>query len=242
MWQFFPRNRDLHLTCFAVAGALLTASVALGPARAATSEGRPVPTQTIIVPPDNSVGPGMPSVPADDSVAPPEDSSSPSTAPEPAAKSDLPIPEVLYELSKLPTPVANLRQQIIDAAATGEPEKLRPIIEANKPQLSVDEIKDPIAYLKSSSGDSGGREILAILTEVLEAGFVHVNVGTPDDMYVWPYFAYYPVDKLTPPQLVELFKLVYAGDYEDMKAYGTYLYYRVGITPDGRWKFFIAGE
>ena len=100
----------------------------------------------------------------------------------------------------------------------------------------------PIAFLKSSSGDEGGREILAILTEVLEAGFVHVDAGTANDMYVWPYFAYYPVDKLTPPQLVELFKLVYAGDYEDMKAYGTYIYYRVGISPDGRWQFFIAGE
>ncbi len=61
-------------------------------------------------------------------------------------------------------------------------------------------------------------------------------------MYVWPYFAYYPVDKLTPRQLVELFKLVYAGDYEDMKAYGAYLYYRVGISPDGTWKFFVAGD
>ncbi len=54
-----------------------------------------------------------------------------------------------------------------------------------------------------------GREILAILIEVLEAGYVHVDVGTPDEMYVWPYFARYPVNALTPRQIVELFKLVY---------------------------------
>ena len=156
----------------------------------------------------------------------------------------MPIPEVLYDLSKLPAPVASLRQSIIEAAATGDPEKLRPIIEASRPppQLSLDEFDDPIAFLKSSSGDDGGREILAILSEVLEAGYVHVNAGTAEEMYVWPYFAYYPVDKLTPPQLVELFKLVYAGDYEDMKAYGAYQYYRVGIAPDGTWKFFMTGD
>jgi len=176
----------------------------------------------------------------------PPDSSAPAApAAKPAAIPEMPIPEVFYDVSKLPVPVRRLRQQIIDAAATGDIEKLRPIIEASDPppQLRLDQqTGDPIAFLKASSGDEGGREILAILTEVLEAGYVHVDVGTPDEMYVWPYFAYYPVDKLSPRQLVELFKLVYAGDYEDMKAYGTYLYYRAGISPDGQWRFFLAGE
>ncbi len=218
--------------------ALVAALFAFGtaPAQAAT-EGRPVQTQSIVVPPDKTVEPGMSEVPPDAAETPPP-------AAGPAAEPDMPVPEVLYDLSKLPVPVARLRQQIIDAAATGDPEKLRPIIDASDPppQLSLNEIGDPIDFLKSSSGDEGGREILAILTEVLEAGYVHVNVGSPDEMYVWPYFAYYPVDKLSPRQLVELFKLVYAGDYEDMKAYATYLYYRVGISPDGTWRFFLAGE
>jgi hypothetical protein len=61
-------------------------------------------------------------------------------------------------------------------------------------------------------------------------------------MYVWPYFARYPVERLTPPQLVELFRLVYAGDYEDMKAYGSYAYYRAGIAPDGTWRYFVPGD
>ena len=95
-----------------------------------------------------------------------------------------------------------------------------PIIDANgePPDFGPSDTGDPIGYLKPQSGDEGGREILAILIEVLDAGYVHVDVGTPEEMYVWPYFARYPVDKLTPPQLVELFKLVFAGDYEDMLA------------------------
>ena len=101
---------------------------------------------------------------------------------------------------------------------------------------------DPITFLKSLSGDEGGQEILAILLEVLEAGYVHLNAGTPEELYVWPYFFAVPLDKLTDMQRVELFKLVTSGDYEDMKSFGAYIFYRVGISPDGQWRFFLAGN
>jgi hypothetical protein len=154
------------------------------------------------------------------------------------------IPVVEYDPEKLPAPVRRLREQIIEAAASGDLQKLRPIFEANgePPVLSFNESEDPVETLRSLSGDPEGREILAILIEVLEAGYVHADAGTPDEMYVWPYFARYPVDALTPPQLVELFKLVFSGDYEDMKTYGAYISYRVGIGPDGTWRFFLVGD
>jgi hypothetical protein len=41
---------------------------------------------------------------------------------------------------------------------------------------------------------------------------------------------------------VELFKIITAGDYEDMKTFDAYVFYRVGITPQGRWAFFVAGD
>ena len=221
--------------------------------------GKPVETQTIIVPDQGdddsaaAAGHAMPPIPsaagasespAGPGVATPEE---PPAASPPAATDNAPpkeVPVVEYDVSKLPEPVKQLREKILAAAATGDPEKLRPIIQggAEPPQLSLNDIDDPIQYLKSQSGDPDGREILAILTEVLDAGYVHIDAGTPDEMYVWPYFAEYPVDKLTPPQLVELFKLIYAGDYEDMKNDGNYLFYRVGITPKGEWKYFIAGD
>lgn len=154
------------------------------------------------------------------------------------------IPIVEYDPEKLPTPVRRLREQIIEAAASGDPERLRPIFDANGelPALSFNESDDPVDAIRALSGDPEGREILAILIEVLEAGYVHVDPGTPDEIYIWPYFARYPVDALTPPQLVELFKLVFSGDYEDMKAYGAYISYRVGIGPDGTWRFFLVGD
>jgi hypothetical protein len=121
--------------------------------------------------------------------------------------------------------VKRLREQIIEAASTGDPEKLRTIIAAQSepPDFGPSDTGDPIGYLKLQSGDADGREILAILIEVLEAGYVHVDVDTPDEVYLWPYFARYPIDK-------------------DMLANGVYDYFRAGISPDGEWKFFTAGD
>jgi hypothetical protein len=67
-------------------------------------------------------------------------------------------------------------------------------------------------------------------------------MAATEEIYVWPYFFVVPLEELDPRQRVELFKLVTAGDYEDMKAYGGYIFYRTGIMPDGRWAFFIAGH
>ena len=212
--------------------ALLLGCALAGDAAAATG-GRPVQTETIIVPGgDKQSSDAMPAVPPD------------AKHPGPAASADSDIPPVEYDLAKLPPAVAKMRSAIIEAASTGDPEKLRPIMQANgaPPDLGDEQDGDPIAFLKSLSGDDGGREILAILIEVLQAGYVHVDIGTPDEAYIWPYFARYPVDKLTPRQLVELFKLVYAGDYEDMKAAGAYLWYRAGFGPDGSWRYFQSGD
>lgn len=219
-------------------GAAIAAALALAIPALAAPDGRPVPTETIVVPPGEADR-AMPTIP-------PEGESDPAVtgnAP-PAGAADEPVPVVEYDPAKLPTPVRRLREQIIEAASTGDIEKLRPIIEANgePPEFSFNEVGDPIDYLKSLSGDEEGREILAILIEVLEAGYVHVDVGTPDEAYIWPYFARYPVDKLTPRQMVELFKIVFAGDYEDMKTYGAYISYRIALSPDGRWRFFLVGD
>jgi hypothetical protein len=205
--------------------------------------GRAVETETIIVPGDEDPS-AMPEIPLGGAAEGLTGGEIGAPAEDRAGATETEIPKVEYDVSILPAPVERLRQQIIEAATSGDPERLRPIIDANgePPAFSFNSVDDPIAYLKSISGDPEGREILAILIEVLEAGFVHVDVGTPNEMYVWPYFARYPVDKLTPEQLVELFKLVYAGDYEDMLVYQTYFSYRAGIAPDGTWRFFLAGD
>jgi len=152
---------------------------------------------------------------------------------------------IIHDLSKLPEPARRMRELIVQAAKTGDIEKLRPLIGtgATETQLAISGNEgDPIDYLRSVSGDDEGQEILAILLDVLDAGFVDMDPGTPNETYVWPYFFTTPIDQLTAPQRVELFRIVTAGDYKDMKTFGGYNFYRVGITPDGKLQFFVAGD
>lgn len=156
-----------------------------------------------------------------------------------------PLPEIIYDLSRLPEPVSRMRGLMVEAAKTGNIEAMRPLVGSGEDmtQLSLGGLNgDPIQFLKEISGDTEGQEILAIMLEVLEAGYVHLDAGTPAETYVWPYFFAIPLDRLDARQRVELFRIVTAGDYEDMKTYGAYIFYRVGITPQGRWTFFVAGD
>jgi len=156
-----------------------------------------------------------------------------------------PPPHVEYDVTKLPFPVQKMRELIIAAAKTGSLESLRPLIGSgdDMTMLSLaDTDGDPIAYLKSLAGDTDGQEILAIAIDILNSGYVHLDAGTPDELYVWPYFFAYPLDKLDAKQRVELFQIVTAGDYDEMKQFGTYVFYRLGITPKGRWRFFVNGD
>jgi hypothetical protein len=154
-------------------------------------------------------------------------------------------PDVFYDPGLLPDPVRAMRDKILEAALSGDIEKLRVVVQSNEmpPAFTLGEGQtDPIAAMKEQSNDGEGREVMAILAEVLEAGFVHVDKGTPQEMYVWPYFAQYPITELTPAQTIELFKIVTSFEYNEMKEFGAYNFYRVGIGPDGTWHFFVAGD
>jgi hypothetical protein len=153
-------------------------------------------------------------------------------------------PEIITDLGRLPVPVARMRDRILEAARAGDMQKLVTVMQSNEtmPAFSLNEEKDPIAYWKTNYPDSDGFEAMAILIEILEAGFVHVDVGTPQEMYLWPYFARMPLATLTPQQKVELFKIVTGSDYKDMIDAGAYIFYRLGIGPDGTWHFFLTGD
>ena len=173
---------------------------------------------------------------------------SPATAPPAETASDAQgpaeLPQVLYSTNYLPKPVARMHSQLKEAAANGDLDRIRMILESNEmpPTLSFGDIDDPIDFLKQSSGDGEGFEILAILADILDAGFLHVDVGTPQEMYVWPYFARYPLDNLRPDQKVEMFRIVTAGDFAEMQEFGAWTFYRLGIGPDGTLHFFVAGD
>ncbi|MDF1776102.1 MAG: hypothetical protein P1V13_08735 [Rhizobiaceae bacterium] len=154
-------------------------------------------------------------------------------------------PPILYDLTSLPEPVRRMRDLIIAAASEGDIENLRPLLGTGptQTQLSISGLDgDPIDFLRETSGDGKGQELLAILLDILNAGFVHLDAGGPNESYLWPYFYSVPLDQLENSQMVELYRIVTAGDYEDMRAYGGYNFYRTAIGPDGDWKFYVAGD
>lgn len=164
----------------------------------------------------------------------------------PAAPGSVPESQVMRDTGALPLEVQALRGLILAAAKSGDIEKLRPMLGTGEDaaQLSLTEgvLDDPVAYLRDTGGLPDGTEILAIMIDILESGFVLMDQGTPDEIYVWPYFVDRSIETLTPAERVELLRIVTAGDLEDMQAYGAYTFYRIGITPQGKLAFFLAGD
>jgi hypothetical protein len=152
--------------------------------------------------------------------------------------------EIIRDLSKLPAPVKHLREQIVEAAASGDIERLRPLLGTGASAANVmnNEFEDPIDALKNFSGDAAGQEILAIMLDILSTGAAHFDTGTPDEAYVWPYFSGKALNTLTPPERVDLLRIVTAGDLAGMEENGNYNFFRLGISPDGKWKFFSGGD
>jgi hypothetical protein len=178
--------------------------------------------------------PGAPSV-----AAGPSEKAAPSTGD--AAQ---PKVEILHDLSKLPEPVKAMRQALTEAAASGDVERLRPLMAFDDDvmeQLKADG-GDPVASFKSLSGDPQGLEILAIMLDILQTGAAHVGIGTPDEMYVWPYFVGKPITQLSAPERVELLRIITAGDLDVMAETNNYNFYRIGITVDGKWRLFAGGD
>lgn len=149
-------------------------------------------------------------------------------------------PQVLYDLNSLPAPMQRMLESIIVAAQSGDVENMRPVLESNelKPLVGSNAADDPIELWKKTSSDGQGREVLAAMLNVLSSGFVRTGEGH-DAMYVWPYFAVLDLSKLTPSQEVEFYRLVPATEALAMEKAGKYSYYRLAISPEGVWHYFL---
>jgi hypothetical protein len=151
--------------------------------------------------------------------------------------------EVLRNNAVLPAPVAKMRTEILKAAASGDIERMRLPVDLNEipPLVAKEKTGNLVAHWKSVSGDGQGREIMAELIKLFRTGFVRKPLKNGGAMYVWPYFAEMPLDKLSPAQEVELLTLFSHARMKEMRARGQYDVYRIGISQDGVWHYFVAG-
>ncbi len=150
--------------------------------------------------------------------------------------------EIIRDLSRLPEAVRKKREEILTAARAGDIVKVSAIAKANGTQISFGGETDAAEFWKKAFPDSDGLEVMATLIEILETPFVHLDKGNPQEMFIWPYFHATALDKLTPEQRVELFRLVTAYDFREMQKFGSYNFFRTGFAPDGTWQFFVAGD
>lgn len=228
-------NNDLFRSCLRARGIVLAvAGVSLLTCGIASADNGSVSTQKIIISPKVETAPGLPGSslqPLPGTAAQP----APVTAPQLA-------PEVHYGEEGLPEPVRKTRSALITAARAGDLHALAAMMKGFSPvpQLSTQEQGEPYDLLKGESGDPDGREIMAILWSVLDAGWVVEAKGTPQEAYIWPYFSRTPLDKLSGPQLVEMFRLVTAGDFQQMKDEGAYTFFHAEISADGQLKDFLT--
>ena len=133
----------------------------------------------------------------------------------------------------------------LPGARTGDLQALGTLMRANgsMPVFSHTQKQDPAAHWKESYPDSDGLEILSILITLLETPPVRIDAGTPQEMYICGRILRgCPLKSLTPAQKVELFRVVTGSDYKDMLERGRYVFYQVGIGPDGTWRYFVASE
>jgi hypothetical protein len=171
----------------------------------------------------------------------------PKVEPGAAPKRPAPPPRIRYGTEGLPRAVLDLREALLAAVESGHIEELGHALDLSdiKPDLGAPPSTDPVAHWKGVSGDGQGREVLAALSLILEAGYVAVPRG-PDiennQLYVWPYFAEIPLGQLTPKQEVELLRLVPAATAREMKAKGKYTHWRLAIGADGTWRLFRKGD
>lgn len=147
------------------------------------------------------------------------------------------------DIDALPKPVSAMWDTIASAAATGDIEAMRLVLESSEllPQIDRQDTRHPIDIWKDRSVDGSGRDITAAMLNILEAGYAHINQGKPHELYVWPSFAVTGTRDLAPDTQILLYRIAPAKAVAKMLKTGVYSGYRLGISPDGTWQFFLSG-
>lgn len=147
---------------------------------------------------------------------------------------------------KLPDHVADVRDAILTAARSGDINELKSAFEVsgNIPDLGVSPRSDPIKVLKDRSADPQGRDTLAAIVEMLEMPPSTLPFGNDIEnnlIYVWPYISTRQLDKLTPAEEVDLYRLVTPELAEEMRKKKRWLWWRLVISADGTWMLLRKG-
>lgn len=147
----------------------------------------------------------------------------------------------------LPPHVRDMRDAILAAVRSGRIEDLRTAIEWNElpPEFGDPGAGDPIAFLKAASSDGQGKEVLTILDKVLARAPARMPIGRDPEnntVFVWPYLAERPLDKLTQEERADLADLVPPEVFKSMLDKNKWSWWRLAIGADGTWLAFMRHD
>lgn len=135
----------------------------------------------------------------------------------------------------LPDAVATLRDRIAGAAVACDYDALQELALEGTTGFTASYGSETSAADFWRGEEERGGKPLAKLVQILATPFGRNEA----DFYAWP-SAY--TDRPTEAQWLSLDGIYTPAEIASFKELGSYLGYRVGITPSGDWQFFVAGD
>lgn len=122
----------------------------------------------------------------------------------------------------LPAHVAETRDLILAAVRSASIDDIAAVVSSDdaRPDLGIITGRDSITALKKMSADGQGREILGLRGAVLDVAPATLPLRNDLEnnlMYVWPYLAEKPIERLSPREEVDLYRLAPSAKVAEMR-------------------------
>jgi hypothetical protein len=159
------------------------------------------------------------------------------------AQSPSPPHPTAFEVDRLPANVRATRQALLDAARSGRIEELIATLEPQQRGVAFqgENGSKAIAAWKATSPDGEGISVLADLANLLMMDAAGVHLGPDKEnnrLFIWPYLAERPLDRLSPAERVDLLRLVVPSEAAAMVKTNKWTHWRLVISADGIWQMF----
>jgi spore germination protein GerM len=148
-------------------------------------------------------------------------------------------PDVLPEEPGLPAAVASRRAALFEAAALCDWPALEALMPDDGFTSSFGLVDDPIAQWQRE--EALGYQPMAFLSSLLALPYGTLEAGDAT-YYVWPSAAALPWDQVSGTHRSALLGLYTEYDLWQFESFGGYVGHRIGITDEGTWVFFVAGD
>ena len=143
------------------------------------------------------------------------------------------------EQEGLPPAVAEARRAIAEAAIACDYEALEALAATD---FSSSFGGGGVENIRQWEGD-GTYPATALLVELFGTLYAYEDYEGLPRHYYWPSaFVYDSWDEIPPADMEALLSVYTQEELDDAAGFGSYALWRIGITEDGEWRFFIAGD